>query len=159
MDTGQCIPESLATLQAQQAQLIAGRRDAQMFPIGTAELPLPAGLDRHRGRRGIFHFWPDRVSSTQIDVLSAAGRENVLLLLGPYSKPEIAERVRAGEQPRCVVEYLPDGTELRAAVGTDVTIPEQIDYFEVTKDDPANTVGVTDLIAVIKRRMEQNGAA
>ncbi|OSJ36764.1 hypothetical protein BSZ19_02655 [Bradyrhizobium japonicum] len=34
MDTGLRIPESVATLAIQQAQLIAGKRNVQMFPNG-----------------------------------------------------------------------------------------------------------------------------
>lgn len=153
MDTGQCIPESAATLVAQQSQLLAGRRDAQMFPLGTDELPLPDGMARHKNGRGVFHFRPERLTAADIETLSRDGRENEILLLGPLSKPEIARRVRNGEQPVCISERTPDGVEIRTAVGTDRTMQEQIDYFEITKDDPSNVVEVVDLLPMIRKRM------
>jgi hypothetical protein len=153
MDTGQCIPEALATLLAQQSQLVTGRRDAQMFPLGTDELPLPEGMARHKNGRGIFHFRPERLTCADIETLSRDGRENEILLLGPYSKPEIAHRVRFGEQPVCISERTPEGVEIRTAVGTVETMQEQIDYFEITKDDPSNVVEVVELLPMIKKRM------
>jgi hypothetical protein len=153
LDTGQCVPESLATLQAQQRQLLAGHRPAQMFPIGTDELPLPDGIARHVNARGVFHFWPGRLSGSEIDTLSQDGHENEILLLGPYSKPEIAWRVINGEHPICICERNADGVELRTAAGTADTLPEQIAYFEATKDDPTNVVEVSELLPVLLNRI------
>lgn len=154
MDTGRCVQESLATLQAQQRQLVDGRRPAQMFPLGTKELPLPDGFARHENARGVFHFAPSRLSGSDIDTLSREGRENEILLLGPYSKPEITWRVvNAREHPVCVCERTPDGIELRSAAGTVETVPEQVCYFEATKDNPRNVVSVSELLPVILNRI------
>jgi hypothetical protein len=97
-DTGLCIPESRRTLELQQEQLKAGKRDVQMFPVGTRELPLPDRLSRFQNERGVFHFHADRISADEIARLSAQGRENVFLMLGPYSKPEIIGRFQNGER-------------------------------------------------------------
>jgi hypothetical protein len=153
MDTGQCVPETAATLEGQQRQLIAGRRAAQMFPAGTIELALPDGIGRHQNQRGVFHFDRARLSADAIEACSRRGCENEILLLGPYSKPEIARRVAAGEPACCITEYRPDGVELRSAVGTTTTMREQIAFFEATRDDPANAIVTGDLMAVLARRL------
>lgn len=134
LDTGICAPESAATLQHQQLQLLAGRRDVQMFPAGTVELPLPEGLQRYRNARGVFHFRQDVISRETIAALSADGRENLFLQLGPFSKSDIAARALAGEQVTCIAEYTPAGLELRCAAGTSGTIEEQRAYFAQTKE-------------------------
>jgi len=143
-ETERCLPESRRTLELQQEQLKAGRRDVQMFPSGTPELPLPAGWSRFENDRGVFHFHADRISADEIARLSAQGRENVFLKLGPYSKPEIMDRYRNGERLYYVTEYTPDGVEFRSAVGTESTIDEQFDYFELSKE-PGNTVVKVEL--------------
>jgi hypothetical protein len=140
-DTGQNVPETDATLHAQQEQLVRGERPVQMFPQGTAELPLPKGMDRVETPRGVFHFNPGQVSAEQIKALSAAGRENELLGLGPVSKPEATARAAAGEPPVAVVERQPDGTEVRAAAGTAQTAPAQQAAMEGAKS-PDDTVDV-----------------
>jgi hypothetical protein len=155
-DTGLCVPETHATLLLQQRQLRLGKRNVQMFPIGTAELPLPEGMSRYENSRGVFHYAPDRISRVEIAVLSACGRENEFLNLGPVSKPEIAERVLAGENLLCVTEYTPDGIEVRSAAGTDKTIDAQREYFERTKE-PNSIITIGGLLPVLEeRRTEVN---
>lgn len=152
VDTGLNIPESLKTLLAQQAQLKAGKRHVQMFPAGLMELPLPDGIERHQNQRGVFHFRPDVISPDAIDRLSATSRENEILNLGPYNKSDVAERMEQGEGLVAVAEVDPDGVEVRAAAGTLSTLPEQIRYFEATKEE-ANTVVVLDMIQLLTRRL------
>jgi hypothetical protein len=155
LDTGINIPESPATLRAQQRQLMEGRRDAQMFPTGTAELSLPAGFERHSNERGAFHYRADRLSPQTIDSLSQRGEENVFLNLGPYSKFDIAQRLLRGEQMACVAEYSPDGVELRSAAGTDRTIAEQKAYFDRTKE-PGSEIVITDPANVLIGRLQRS---
>jgi hypothetical protein len=157
LDTGRCVAETLATLMAQQRQLLAGRRIAQMFPTGTLALALPDGLARHQNQRGVFHYRRDRLSAEAIEACSRDGRENEILLLGPYSKPDIARRVAAGERACCITEYRPDGVELRSAVGTTATAQHQLAYFEATKDHQANAIVVGDLLAVLAGRLAKRG--
>jgi hypothetical protein len=154
LDTGLCVPETAATLAIQQAQLVAGKRDVQMFPIGTAELPAPSGFTRHQNARGVFHFRPDAISAEAIEALSAEGRENEFLMLGPISKPEVAKRVLAGELLFCITERTPEGIEVRSAAGTDKTIDEQREYFEHTKE-PGNTITISGLSHVICARLRE----
>jgi hypothetical protein len=154
MDTGLCVPETAATLAVQQVQLVAGKRDVQMFPIGTAELPALSGFTRHQSARGIFHFRSDAISAEAIEALSAEGRENEFLNLGPIGKREVAERLVNGESLLCVTEYTPDGIEVRSAAGTDKTINEQREYFERTKE-PDNAIVISDLLHVISARLAE----
>ena len=150
LDTGLCVPESHSTLCIQQEQLKAGIRDVQMFPLGTTELPLPQGLRRFENSRGVFHFQADKISAETIAELSSAGRENEFLNLGPYSKPVIAQRVRAGERLLSVTEYSSHGVEVRSAAGTDSTINEQREYFDITKQ-PGNSVVVGCFDVILER--------
>lgn len=133
-DTGKCVPESLDTLLIQQNQLIAGKRMVQMFPVGTFEIPLPFNMSRHENSRGVFHYNPKLTTLNHIDFFSLRGRENEFLILGPYSKSDIAQRALNGEKVTCIMEFTPLGTEVRCAVGTDKTIEEQREYFEQTKE-------------------------
>jgi hypothetical protein len=153
-DTGLCVPETAATLAYQQAQLVAGKRHVQMFPFGTAELPLPQGMGRFQNSRGIFHY-SDAIHAGTIDALSGEGRENEFLNLGPINKSEVAKRILAGESLICVTEYTPDGTEVRSAAGTDKTIDEQREYFERTKE-PGNAITVGEMPNVIRARLERH---
>lgn len=151
-DTGRCVPESSDSLLLQQEQLNRGKRHVQMFPTGTVELSLPAGLCRHQNARGVFHYRATSISAAEIETSSALGKENEFLMLGPYSKPEIADRYLAGETLLTVTEYTPAGVELRCATGTNATIAEQRDYFERTKE-PGNSIVVGNLSEVIIKRL------
>lgn len=131
LDTGLCAPESLGTLVLQQDQLIRGKRPAQMFPGRTLELPLPDGCARYQNERGVYHF--RGVPIEAVMALSAQGRENEILLLGPFSKYDIAARVRDGETLTYITEYVAS-IELRCAIGTNRTLSEQHDYFDRTKE-------------------------
>lgn len=125
-----------------------------MFPVGTAELPLPPDMRRFRNSRGIFHYRPDAIHAGKIDALSGEGRENEFLMLGPVAKAEVAERVLAGESLICVTEYTPDGIEVRSAAGTSNTAESQRDYFERTKE-PGNTVTIGTLPEVLGARLAE----
>ncbi len=140
-DTGKNYPEDIATLVHQQNELLTGERTVQMFPKGTPELPKLLGTARYENDRGVFHFWPHRISEDLIEYHSSRGCENLILRLGPYSKKDIAERLKMGEKLHFVTEYTPAGVEVRSAAGTDSTIHEQFGYFESTKS-PGNTVVV-----------------
>jgi hypothetical protein len=151
LDTGQNIPESRATLLLQQKQLVAGRRDVQMFPGGVRELPLPAGMARHQNVRGVFHFNPSKIDAATIDRLSVVGRENEFLNLGPFNKFDIAVRVAAGDVFQTITEYTPDGIEVRCAAASQSTLPVQCAYFEQTKDE-GNVIVVGDMAPVMQAR-------
>lgn len=138
-DTWQNIPESIATLLHQQNELFSGKRSVQMFPNGTRELPILTGCVRYANKRGIFHYWPNKITEEVIEFLSSQGKENLLLRLGPFSKRDIAKRLEKGEKLVFITEYSPIGTEVRSAIGTDQTCPEQLAYFEQTKCD-GNTI-------------------
>jgi hypothetical protein len=150
-DTGMNVAESVQTLKAQQARLVAGKRHVQMFPLGSAELPVPEGCLRHENERGAFHYRPSEMSPAKIDRLSRAGRENEMLELGPFNKSDIHERLKKHESLFAVVEFDPNGVEVRAAAGTTTTIIHQLRYFDATKD-LGSTISICDLSHLMMQR-------
>lgn len=151
LDTGKNTPEAEATVHAQIKDLVDGKRAVVMFPRGTKPPERPAGIGLIDNARGTFWYDPDKIDSDEIKAKSAEGRENELLGLGPYSKPEIDARVAQGEKPVTVVERAPDGTELKAAYGTEQTAPEQIAAIEKDKA-PGSTVAVEPIEKTIGAR-------
>ena len=122
LDTRKNVAETTATLAAQQEQLLAGRRAAQMFPVDaegnvTNELPLPEGMQRVETERGVFHYNPEQITADEIFSASAKGAENRALNLGSTSKPEAeAAAAQNNEALVTITERTPDGTEVRSAV-------------------------------------------
>jgi len=153
LDTGMNTPERPADLQAQQQQLARGDRAAQMFPLGTPELPLPEGMQRVETPRGVFHFDPRQITADEVLSASKAGRENDVLGLGPYSKPEVLERHAAGEPLAAMVERGPTGEELRGAVVTPSTAPETQAAMESAKSD-GSAVRLEPLEETVAKRAE-----
>jgi hypothetical protein len=140
LDTGICAAESRETLLLQQKQLMAGRRAVQMFPTGTDELPLPEGCARVESCRGMFHYRPEVIAPERICNLSTLGRENEFLMLGPFSKYDVAVRAKGGGEPViCITEYIGD-TELRSACGVPTTIATQWRYFDKTREPDGRIV-------------------
>lgn len=151
-DTGITVPETYESLLAQQRQLIEGRRVAQMFPVGTEELPLPPGMERLETRRGVFHFDPMRVSAKEVAAASDSHRENEVLGLGPMSKDDVAGVMReTGEKPVSIVERDPMGNEVRGSLATPSTVEAQSDTILRTAD-PKNTVDVEPVEDVVAQR-------
>lgn len=155
-DTGMNIRETVGTLLAQQQQLIDGLRPAQMFPVGTPELPVPYGFDRVETGRGVFHFNPRMISMGGVVRLSKSHRENVILGLGPYSKIEVLELMNSGEAPLVVTERTPDGVEVKAALGTQSTLPSQVSALEQQKT-PGNIIATEYLRWVLDHRVRNAG--
>lgn len=149
------IPESEDSLRAQQEQLLRGNRDVQMFPQGTEELPVPLGAERYENDRGAFHFNPEAVGVADVASASAQGRENDLLDLGPYSKADVAEYVKNGSPLLAIIERAPDGTEVRAALGTPETVEAQLQVMEQAKS-PENTVTVEDFEKILGDRVNSS---
>lgn len=147
------VPESEATMHAQQRQLVHGHRRAQMFPHGTKELSLPHGMHRAESEGGVFHFNPRYLSARDIHHHSSEGTENNLLDLGPFHKSEVLRRVAGGEIPLAVVERDHHGTEVRAAVGTHTTAPHQFEAMHRTKS-PGHTIHIEDIRSTLGRRMQ-----
>src|SRR5690606_10019239 len=101
--------------------------------------------------RGIFHFDPAKIDADTIREASAAGRENELLGLGSIPKAEIMRREAAGEKPVAIVERTADGTEVRAAAGTEQTAQQQLAEMEKGKSK-GNTVAIEDARDTIAKR-------
>lgn len=140
-DVGKNAPEDTATLLHQQNELMDGERFVQMFPTGTGEIPMLVGTERYVNDRGIFHYWPNKISKEEIEHLSSQGQENLMLRLGPYSKVDIAKRLENGEKLVFITEYSPMNVEIRSAAGTEQTCAEQLAYFEHTMH-PGNHIEV-----------------
>lgn len=146
LDTGKNIPEAPETLAAQQEQLTAGRRKAQMFPVDERgevanELPLPEGMERVENARGVFHYNPEFISGEQILAASAAGRENDVLAMGPVSKDDVA---RSGEEPLAITERSRNGTEIKTAVTMPSRAQETVEALNRTKT-PGNEIAAEPL--------------
>lgn len=156
------MPETKATLVAQQRQLIAGHRKAQLFPGGHGELSLPQGASRLRMPNGdVFHFNPKAITAAHILQVAHAGRENDVLGLGPHSKKEIMNRiVTHGERPLAVVERDARGTETRASAGTHKTVAAQKSAMEADQM-AGHSIAIEHPHHVIARRVVGilNGAA
>ena len=151
VDTGMTVPESPATLQAQISQL--GReRAVVMVPTGTP-LPdnIPPGMRGVRTERGIYLYDPTKITEDAILRASRDGTENEILGLGPVSKQEAMSRAAAGETPVAVTERAPDGTELKAAAGTDRTADAQAASLQAQKT-PGSTVAVETPDSVLRMR-------
>jgi hypothetical protein len=150
-DTGMNKPERPEDLRAQQQQLVDGNRAAQMFPLGTEELPLPDGMQRVETPRGVFHFDPRRMTADEILSASKNGRENEVLGLGPFGKDEVMKRAAAGEPVAVVTERGPNGEELRGALAVPSTVEETKAYIEGVKS-PDSTVQVEKLPDTLAKR-------
>ena len=153
VDTNMNVPERPETLQAQVEQLRAGQRAAVMFPgqDGVPARHLVKGLTTIKSPRGVIAYDPKRVSASQVLRASMKGRENEFLNLGSVPKDEAIARANAGETPVAVTERTPDGTEVRAAAGTDVTAPGQLAEMAPQKT-PGNTMQVETPESVIAGR-------
>jgi hypothetical protein len=147
-DTGKNVPESPATLTAQQEQLLAGRRPAQMFPLGTEELPVPEGFARVETPRGVFHFNPKLITADDILTASQRGRENDVLALGEFSKADVDA---TGGPAAAITERTPAGAEVKAAVASAATAPRTATELERTKT-PGNTVQAEPVGKVVQER-------
>lgn len=132
------VPESPDTLKAQQAELVAGQRPAMVFKGGDNLLPVPEGMKQTKFQGDIYQYDPNKVKYRE---LLAAVKNNTigeLLGLGPVTKDEAVAGVQAGATPVAVTERAPDGTELKAAAGTDQTAPTQIAALESGKAPGSN---------------------
>ena len=101
--------------------------------------------------RGTFIYDPKLTNIKEINKLSKAGRENELLGLGPVAKPEAVARVAQGEAPVAITERTPEGTEVKAAAGTEATAPVQVASLEAAKT-PGNVVAVETPENVLQMR-------
>lgn len=127
-----------------------------MFPVGTLELPLPCGMSRIPTKSGIFHYDATAITDDEIDDAVASERENDILGLGPYSKADIARLAKSFHDLVCVVERSPEGIELRCALGTYETSPDQIKYMDERKS-PGSTLQTEPWEDVLLARFLHNG--
>lgn len=160
LDTDKNVPESDKTLFLQQDQLMRGLRPAQMFPNGTEELGLPENMQRVQTPRGVFHYNPSQITAEQIKAASAAGEENLILGLGPISKPAAEARAaKTGEPLVVTTERAADGTEIKSAVGTTGTAAAQAAALNASKS-PGSTVSTTTpgQMIIERQRAKQDAA-
>lgn len=160
LDTGTNVPEKPDSIAEQIAQIGTGDRKAVMVPKGTvvpaATLSGRTDLKIMRTPRGRFIFDPKLVDRSTISKLSAVGRENELLGLGPVSKPAAVADAAAGAAPVAITERTPAGVEVKAAAGTTATLPQQRASLEVQKT-PGNVVAVETPEQVIAERVKPEG--
>lgn len=158
LDTGANVPEHPQSIAEQIAQIGTGNRKAVMLPRGTVvpEMVGRKDLKTMNTPRGRFIFDPKLVDRSTITKLSAAGRENELLGLGPVSKPAAVADAAAGAAPVAITERTPAGTEVKAAAGTTATLPEQAASLEAQKT-PGNVVAVETPEQVVAQRVNSTG--
>ena len=113
---------------------------------------VPKGALRRDPARGVFHFLRSAISPREIDRLGFVGRENEILNLGPYNKADVAGHMERGEKLVAIAEFDPEGIEVRAAAATASTLPEQVRYFEATKDE-GNRIEILDMADLLKKRL------
>lgn len=152
-DTGLNTQEDPRDLDEQQWQLLRGERPAMLYPKGTPERPVPPGMRFVETDAGVVHFNPDLIDKQTVEYLSAQGRENEFLGLGPFNKEDVLKRsAKTGEPLVAVTETTPTGATTRAAVGTTGTAPvQQAELQKVAT--PGNTVQTEPLQAPLERRM------
>lgn len=148
------VPESPDTIALQQQALVEGKRRAVFYPDGTKPAAPPQGTKRIKvPAAGIFDYNPATITPKEIRDAAKAGKLNELLDLGPVNKEQAAASALQGNQPVSVVERTPQGTEVKAAIGTTETAPEQVKAFEATKAAPANSVAMEQPEQVIADRV------
>jgi hypothetical protein len=152
-------PEGQADLQAQHEQLLdkSNPREAMIFPAGVEPFALP---DKGYGQIGlkdgrIVQFdrnGPNTLNVSKVRQMANADRLNELLQLGPVNKQEVAADSVAGARPVAVAtERSPEGAEVKAALGTTATLPDQVQHLEATKT-PDSTVQVEPVQQVLAAR-------
>jgi hypothetical protein len=146
-DAGALTPESAASLAEQHAALLdpANPREAMVYPKGSqpieitdksrfGQAKLPDGRIVQFDKAGDSGF-----SVAKVRQYAKDDRLNEALGLGPVNKTEALSRTLAGEPGAVVTERTPDGTEVKGAVGTTATVPDQVAALEATKT-PGNVV-------------------
>lgn len=149
------VPEAQETLELQRQALAEGKRSAVFYPEGTTALPPPEGdnIKRFKVEKiGIFDYDASKVAAKDLRKAAEDGRLNEVLDLGPVNKEEVAQSAAQGAAPVAVVERTPDGTEVKAAVGTEETAPDQVTALQATMAAPENTVTVEDPRQVVAQR-------
>jgi hypothetical protein len=150
--TDRTVPESQATLDAQTKQLVSGRRPMVLFKGGVGFGPVPPGMQQARIGNDVAVFNPKQISRPEIEKAVDDDTIGKILGLGSYSKNDIAARVATGERPLAVTERAADGTELRAAAGTDKTAANQATEMAATKQS-GSTIQKENPAAVIAGRL------
>jgi hypothetical protein len=148
------VPEAPATLDAQAAQLQDGQRAVMMVPKGSKAPAFDQGKNippRIQFNGDTYFYDPSKVNVAKIIRAAKGGKQNELLGLGPVDKATAVARAQQGETPVAVTERAPDGTELKAAAGTDQTAPVQAAALEAQKA-PGSTVQVERPEQVLQMR-------
>ena len=148
-DVGAIVREPDAALAAQHAALLdpANPREAMVYPKDVQPIELTKksryGQQQLQDGRTIQYdrSGPSKLSAAKVKFADENNRLNEILQLGPVSKDEAISRALAGEPGTVVTERTPDGTPVKAAVGTTATAPEQVASLEAAKT-PGNVVSV-----------------
>lgn len=157
-DAGLTVPEKPVTFKEQIAQLVAGDRAAVLIPKGAKGRPTqPEGMKKVTTKEGTFYYDPERIKPKDIYLAIKEDRLNEILELGPVSKAEAMARQEQGEAPVAVTERTPDGTEVKAAAGTEETAPRQVNALEGSKTE-GNTVQVEPVEQVLTDRAAPESA-
>jgi len=154
------VTESPETIQAQQQATQEQKRPAVVYPKGTDKPSKPPeGLKRTNIRGDIYDYDPEQTSPKDLRAKIKDGSVGEFLGYGDTTQEEAVQRAASGETPVAVTERTPDGTEVKAAAGTDRTAPDQTQALEANKAAPENTVQVESPAQVIADRQEAQAPA
>lgn len=168
------IREPDQALIAQQGEVKSGARDVAYYPPGTPPPPPIAGVHRAIVQDGevvrslkklvgpdmtsgqVFDYNPKTTNLSKIQqAIGDEGKLAELLKLGSTSKSEAIQRINAGETPAAVVTRDQAGNELKASLGTESTVGEQMAAHEASKASPEHVVQVEDPRATLADRFEK----
>lgn len=150
--TDNAVPEAPNTLQLQQQAMMQGKRDVMVFKAGENALPVPPGFKQTKVGPDLYQYNPGKYTAGQIQTMVRKNTIGEALGLGPITKDAAVQGVQAGQAPVAVTERAPDGTELKAAAGTDQTAPVQVASLEAQKS-PDSTVQVENPQNVVAQRV------
>jgi hypothetical protein len=163
LDTGMNVPEAPQSIMEQVKQIGTGGRKAVMVPkngvIKKAQLAEIKSNPNYKvlvTPRGRFIYDNRLTGPAEIKKLSAEGRENELLALGPVPKTQVVADVQAGATPGALTERTPAGVEVKGVATSDATLPEQAAALEATKT-PGNVIALETIEGVTEKRNAAGG--
>lgn len=161
-DTLETVPEAPATIENQNTALLdpKNKRKAVFIPnssyeAGNVDEPEGKTIGRVVLNEGVlFYNKAKGYTANDVRTLYKTGRLGTVLGLGDFTKADAAASVARGNPEVAVTERAPDGTEVKAAVGTTETAPDQVAALEASKTD-GNTVQVESPTKILSDRLAQ----
>ena len=128
--TDAAVPTPPATSDAALQKLTNGEVNAVVFKPGETIPTRPDGFKQTKIGPDVYFYNPGQLTAGGVTKAVRDGTIGQHLGLTDVSKDEAIARTQQGEQPVGVVERTPDGTEVKAAAGTDQTAPSQVGQID-----------------------------